>query len=397
MAKKRANKTGSIFQIPNGSWRVLISVQGKRISHNAATQREAAAWARKMTDQVGQGLTFDATRKNLQTFMMEWLAVKETKLRLSTMESYNRLARLYIYPYLGPVLLKDLTAARIQDLYSTLQAKNIGKRTIEIVHTILYGCLQSARKLGLVSQNWAELVEAPRPETREMKVWSEDQVSSFLAAYPDQLLYRLAFATGMRRGELIGLKWQDLDWRSGILKVKRQVYKPAGGGFRFQPPKTDRGRRSIRLGPGLIEALRMQFNQVVPLARAIAGDSWEEYDLIFPTSVGTPRNGYEVTKQFKHLAREAGLPEIRFHDIRHSAASIMLLHGEPPVRVAAILGQSIAVLMDTYAHYIPDDQEQVSALMDEITTPIAIDQLHTNCTTVAPRLEPVQQKLNEND
>lgn len=388
MAKKRANKTGSIFQIPNGSWRTLISVQGKRISHTEKTQRAAAEWARKMSDQVGQGLTFDASRKDLQTFIKEWLAIKGTKLRGSTMESYSRLARLYINPYLGPVLLKDINAAQIQALYSTLQAANVGKRTIEIVHTTLYGCLQSARKLGLVSQNWAELVEAPRPEKTEMKIWSEDQVSSFLAVYPDQVFFRLAFATGMRRGELIGLMWRDFDWRSGKIRIDRQVFEPEGGGFRFQEPKTKRGRRSIRLGPGLIEALRSQFNKVLPLARALAGDQWKEYDLIFPTSIGTPRNGYEVTKQFQRLAREAGLPVIRFHDIRHSAASIMLIHGEPPVRVAAILGQSIAVLMDTYAHYIPDDQEQVSILMDELTTPInigaAADLLPTNCTTVAP-------------
>jgi hypothetical protein len=97
---------------------------------------------------------------------------------------------------------------------------------------------------------------------------------------------------------------------------------------------------------------------------------------------------------------QAGLPVIRFHDIRHSAASIMLLHGEPPVRVAGILGQSIAVLMDTYAHYIEDSQEEVASLMDELTTPISIgaaaDLLHTNCTTVAPDYQPLQQKLSEN-
>jgi integrase len=357
-----------------------------------------------MSDQVGRGLTFDSSQKNLGMFIQEWLAIKSTKLRGSTMESYTRLARLYIspspLPYLGSVLLKDINAARIQAFYSFLQTKNVGKRTIEIVHTILYGCLQQAQKLGLVSQNWAELVEAPRPEKHEMKVWSESQVSSFIAAYPDQTLLRLAFATGMRRGELVGLKWQDLDWRSGKIKVERQVYEPEGGGFRFQEPKTERGRRSIRLGPGLIKALRSQFNQVVPLARVLAGDQWKEYDLIFPTAVGTPRNGYELTKHFQRLAREAGLPQIRFHDIRHTAASIMLLHGEPAVRVAGILGQSIAVLMETYAHYIEDDQEEAAALMDELTTPISIglraNELQSDCTPIALEIQPVQQKLSEN-
>ena len=375
MSKKRAAGTGSVYKLPNGTWRVLTTIQKERISHTFRTQKAAAEYSRKMAEQIGLGLTFDATQKDLGTFVKEWLAIKGTKLRGSTMESYSRLARLYIQPLtlIGGVLLKDINAARIQTLYSTLQNKNVGKRTIEIVHTILYGCLQHARKLGLVSQNWAELVEVPRPEKQEMHIWSESQLSSFLAAYPDNTFYRLALATGMRRGELIGLQWQDLDWRSGTLKVKRQVYEPAGGGFRFQEPKTARGRRAIRLGPGMIEALRAQFNQVIPLARAIAGDHWKEYDLIFPSTIGTPRNGYEISKEFKRLARQAGLTEIRFHGIRHTAASIMLLYGEPAVRVAAILGQSVAVLLETYAHYIPDDQERTAALMDELTTPIKVD------------------------
>ncbi len=373
MSKKRAAGTGSIYKLRNGTWRVLTTIQNKRTSRTFRTQKAAAAYAEKMAEQIDRGLTFDATQIKLGIFIQEWLALKQTRLRASTMESYSRLARLYIQPIIGGVLLKDVNAARIQTLYSTLQDQKVGKRTIEIVHTILYGCLQHARKLGLVSQNWAELVEVPRPEKQEMHVWSEGQVSSFLAAYPDQTFYRLALATGMRRGELIGLQWQDLDWRSGMLKVKRQVYEPAGGGFRFQEPKTARGRRSIRLGPGLIEALRAQFNQVIPLARAIAGDRWKEYDLIFPSRSGTPRNGYEISKEFKRLASAAGLPVIRFHDCRHTAASLMLVHGEPAVRVAAILGQSVAVLLDTYAHYIPDDQERAAALMDDLTTPIMVD------------------------
>ena len=103
-----------------------------------------------------------------------------------------------------------------------------------------------------------------------MTVWNESQVSQFLIGCRDPSFYRLAFATGMRRGELIGLKWEDLDWQKGILSVRRQVYEPEGGGFRFQEPKTDRGRRAIRLGPGLLAALRIQYNRALPEARAIA-------------------------------------------------------------------------------------------------------------------------------
>jgi integrase len=240
----------------------------------------------------------------------------------------------------------------------------------------LHGCLKHAHRLGLVAQNWAALVEAPRPVKQEMSVWSENQVNqflTFLTGASDQVFYRIAFATGMRRGELIGLLWEDLDWQTGALMVRRQVYNPAGGGWRFQEPKTARGKRTIRLGPGLVSALGVHYGGALPLARGFAGDRWQEHDLIFPSMVGTPRHGYEVSKKFGELVKSAGMPRIRFHDIRHTAASVMLLHGEPPVRVAAILGQSVAVLLDTYAHYIPDDQESASALMDAITTPVVMD------------------------
>jgi integrase len=158
-----------------------------------------------------------------------------------------------------------------------------------------------------------------------------------------------------------------------MLHIRRQVYELEGGGWNFQAPKTELGRRGIRLGRGMLEALRYQFTVTIPQMQAIAGEAWQENDLIFPTGKGTPRNGYNVSKDFHERVLASGLPVIRFHDMRHTAASIMLLHGEPPVRVAGILGQSVQILLSTYAHYIPDDQERASSLMDAITTPVSID------------------------
>jgi len=424
MAKRRSGGTGSIFEIERknrktgelhktGRWRALVTIDGKRISYHAKSQKEATEWVRKITDQVAQGLTFASTQKNLKLFLDQWLAMKESKLRISTIESYKRMARLYIKPNIGDVLLKDINTTLIENLYRTLREAKVGPRNIKLVHIILYGCLQHARKHGLVSQNWAELVESPKVEKKEMKVWSESQVSSFLVAYSehrdeqghvvreehqDLTLYRLAFQTGMRRGELIGLQWQDVNWVKGTIRVQRQVYKPAGLPFRFQEPKTERGRRSIRLGVELIEALGKQYNKTLPLLREIAGDRWTEYDLVFPSSVGTPRNGWEVTKAFERLAERAGLPVIRFHDIRHTAASIMLMNGIPPVKVAARLGQSIAVLLDTYAHFIENDQDEESRLMDELTTTTSInakDLVQGHRAHIARTFKTVQQELKE--
>jgi integrase len=383
---KRSHGEGSLNKRANGTYLAQVSIEGKRVSKTFKVRKDAQEWITTLTGQVRQGLTYSSAKTTVDELLVEWLNIKKTKSRPATDESYRRLARLYISPVLGALRLQELNAAKIQKFYSTMEKNGTGKRTIELTHTILHGFLSHAQKLGLIAQNWAALVEVPRPDKREMSVWDESQVSQFLMTIKGEPFYRLAFATGMRRGELIGLQWKDMDWNTGMLHVKRQAYEPEGGGFIFQAPKTERGRRGIRLGKGLLESLRVQFTQTIPLMMAIAVEDWQDHDLIFPSSKGTPRNGYNVSKEFHELAGRAGLPLIRLHDIRHTAASIMLLHGEPPVRVAGILGQSVAVLLSTYAHYIGDDQERASQIMDDITTTTTLELKDCN------RLQPIETK-----
>lgn len=370
---KRSHGEGSLFRRPNNTWLAQVTIEGKRLAKTLKTRKEAQEWLSLTTKQIQQGLTYNSTKTTVKELLDSWLEIKRAKTRPATIESYSRLSRLYIIPKLGGLKLQELTAARVQDFYTRLQNEGTGRRTIVLTHLVLHGLLEYALMRGLIAQNWAGLVEVPKVEHREMSVWDESQVSQFLLFVKGDPFYRLALATGMRRGELIGLQWKDIDWQSGMLQVRRQVYEPEGGGWQFQNPKTERGRRSIRLGKGLLEGLRYQYSVTIPQMKAITGDRWQENDLIFPSSKGTPRNGYEVSKRFKQLVIESGLPVIRFHDCRHTAASIMLLHGEPPVRVAAILGQTVAVLNDVYSHYIQDDQERAANLMDEITTTTAVD------------------------
>lgn len=392
---KRSNGEGTIYHRSNGSWQAQVSIEGKRTSFTASTRKECQAWLKNTVHQVEHGLTFEGTKTTLADLLDTWLSLKENKLRLATYEQYRRTIRNYLKPGIGGVILKDLSAGVIQGFYSKLQDEETGKRSIEVVHSVLHGALKYAQRIGSITQNWAAYVEVPRPENHEMMVWNESQVSQFLISIPEdkQCMYRLAFATGMRRGELLGLKWEDLDWSSCVLKVNRQVYEPEGGGFRFQEPKTKRGRRALRLGPGMMESLSRQYKEIIPLKRSMAGERWEEYGLIFPSTVGTPRRGYSISKEFGVLAAEAGLPRIRFHDIRHTAASIMLAHNEPPVRVAALLGQSIAVLLDTYAHFIPGGELQAAMLMDQVTTPVLLDLVSGNREDSALRLVAADKDL----
>jgi integrase len=184
-----------------------------------------------------------------------------------------------------------------------------------------------------------------------------------------------------RRGELLGLQWKDIDWTKRQIFVRRGVFNPAGGGFIFQPPKTKLGKRTVQLGQGITDHLRAEL-QLVDLTQKFARDNWRENDLVFPSQVGTPIGADRITHEFPALTRMAGLPVIRFHDCRHTAASIMLSHGIPPIIVAGMLGHSLAILMTTYAHLarfaryacnIPGTQDEAARLMDEILTPIPID------------------------
>jgi integrase len=156
------------------------------------------------------------------------------------------------------------------------------------------------------------------------------------------------------------------------IMIRKECFHPEGGGFVFQSPKTKLGKRTIQVGQGVIDRLRAQL-KIVDELRKTGGETWQEHDLIFPSLVGTPIQASRISHEFPELAKKAGLPVIRFHDCRHTAATIMLSHGIPPVIVAGMLGHSISILLNTYAHFIPTMQDQAAQLMDDILTPIPIE------------------------
>jgi integrase len=367
---KRGHGEGSITKRDNGIFLSQVSIKGERISKTFKTRKEAQEWIRTTTNQIrDSGMTYAGAKTTLAEEMDRWLKIKKSQVREASYIQYKRLANVYIIPHLGDLKLSELNSAIIKRFYTDLESKGIGASTIKCCHVELHGFFDHARSSGLMAQNWTESVKSPKPQKSELNIWTESQVNQFLLSVNADPFYTMAFHTGMRRGELIGLQWKDLNWENGMIKISRQAYYPPGGGFEFLVPKTDRGRRAIRLGPNMIELLRQHFKYTISKMIAIAGpEYWQEHDLIFPGSNGTPRVGSTVARNFKKQINKVVLPEIRFHDIRHTAASLMLLHGEPPVRVAGILGHSVQVLLNTYSHYIPDNQEGISNYMDQITT-----------------------------
>lgn len=351
-----------------------MSIHGRRYSHYAKTQSEIRQWLRLVHNQLDAGIAYDAAKTTLEVFLVNWIEQKKTRLRIATAQQYDWAANSYIVPAIGKLKLSDVTPGSVQRLYDDLLAHQVGKRTIQVIHAVIHGCLEHAIKLGLLGRNASDACIVPKPEKKEMAVWTESQVSAFLLYirhHKNEILYHLALATGMRRGELLGLKWTDVDWVGKTLRVQRQAFEPNGGGVIFQEPKSDRGKRSIELGDGMMQRIREQM-KLVDQARRFAGGRWREHELIFPSTIGTPQRGENISHEFAGLVQKSGLPRIRLHDCRHTAASIMLSHGIPPIIVSGILGHSLAVLMDKYAHFIPSSQGAAARLMDLLTTPIDV-------------------------
>lgn len=377
MAKKRSHNEGSIYKRRDGYWRAQVTIDGQRLSFTAKTQKECRDWVRATLNEIDDGLSYNATKITVESFLADWLIIKESSILQKTLAQYGQVARDHISNEIGTIKIRELKPEQIQKLYTRKLDAGMGERTVREIHAVLHNALNHALRLGIIKNNPASLVNPPRAKRKEMKFFDQTQVQQLLITAQNQNdrylpLFKLAITTGMRQAELLGLKWQDLDFFQRSLSISRQLKLKPGGGFFFDPPKSKAGNRTIILGQSTVNLLR-EHRKRVNEDMIRAGEKWIENDLIFPNLRGNPTFPDKIIKRFKRLIREAGLPEIRFHDLRHTAASLMLNNGVPVIVVSKRLGHSQAsITLDVYGHLIPNMQKQVADLMDEITTPIEI-------------------------
>jgi integrase len=281
--------------------------------------------------------------------------------------------------------MKDLTLGQIETFYQQLLRKGVGARTVQFVHAVLCRCLNEAVRRGLIWSNPAQGAILPRIEREEMSILDDNQVVQFLIVAQDSpyaALYHLAVKTGMRKGELLGLKWEDLDWHKGLLRVQRQVQRVPNQGLVFTPPKTRSGRRTIQLGIQTLRTLQ-DHREKQRVLKAFAGSKWQDHGMIFTSSVGSPVDQRNLDRDFKAILKKTGLKEIRFHDLRHTAASLMLNNGVPSLVVSKMLGHAkTSTTLDIYGHLIPVMQSEAARIMDELITPIAIPLVNQEAESV---------------
>jgi integrase len=243
-----------------------------------------------------------------------------------------------------------------------------GAATVILSLGVLHSALSKALKWGMIDRNPASGVVKPRRRRKEMRTLSAEQARRLLNAAQGTrhaVLLQLAVTTGLRQGEILALRWSDIDFESGCLMVQRQLQRVSGRGLVFSEPKTAAGRRKVVLGPAMMAALKGQ--QELVRDRSCRRGRWQENDLVFPSTMGTPQDPRNVLAAFKGILVQAGLPDIRFHDLRHTAASLMLQQGIHPKVVQERLGHSkINITLDIYSHVLPSLQNEAAAKMDSL-------------------------------
>jgi integrase len=244
----------------------------------------------------------------------------------------------------------------------------LSPRTVEYCRAVLRRALNQAVRWGYIPRNVATFVDAPRSQRPDPQPLSPEEVRSFLAAVKDDrllALYSVAIALGLRQGEALGLRWDDIDLRGGALSVRRQLQR-IDGSLQLVDLKTARSRRTIRLPEVLVQQLTTHRSRQDE-ERRLAGTRWHEYGLVFTTTLGTPIDARNLVRWFHEHQERAGLRHIRFHDLRHTCATLLLVQGVHPRVVMEILGHSqISLTMDTYSHVIPTLQEDAAAKMNTL-------------------------------
>jgi integrase len=273
----------------------------------------------------------------------------------------------HIVPGLGRVKLKRLTPAHVRGLYREKLDAGLAPRTVQYTHTTLNKALKQAVADGLIPRNPAANVKAPRPRRSEVKPLSREQVNVlFEAATGHRLeaLYVLAVTAGLREGELLALRWEDADLEASMLQVRR-VLSEARSGRIFEAPKSGKGR-SVRLTRKAIAALRVHRKRQLEERMARAG-LWQEQGLVFPSSVGTPLSARNLQRHFKAMLERAGLPKsTRFHDLRHTCATLLLRQGVHAKYVQELLGHAdISLTLNVYSHVLPDMGDAAAGAMDD--------------------------------
>lgn len=326
------------------------------------TKREAEAALANLIRAQETGLDLSAARLTVAAFLDRWLEVSKDRVKPRTHFRYAELMRLHFKPTLGQVQLPKLRPLHIEELYGSLRMRGLSGTTVLQVHRVLHAAFNQAVRWQLLDRNPADAVKAPRRSTLEAKSLSGEQIPKLLDAVEGhrvQVPTLIALGTGMRLGEVLGLRWQDVDLDAATARVRQTLQVT----MQFDSPKSQRSVRSLSLPSFLVDALK-RHRKLQNERRLMLGESWHELDLVCDRGDGQPLRPDTISKQFRTLTKAADL-DISFHGLRHTHASLMLAAGTDLKVTSSRLGHSsIGITADLYTHVASKSDKDAADAFD---------------------------------
>ena len=390
---------------------------GKR-RYKAYYGRTRAEVQDKLRDAIGnvqKGIALPDERQTVEQYLRSWLKGVQSRLRPRAYATYQQAVDLHLVPGIGRIPIARLSPQQLQAWFTDHQAAGASARTIRYARTVLRAALNQALRWGVVSRNAAALVDPPRHVGRDIQPLSPEQARTLLATVEGQrisALVTVAIALGLRLGEALGLRWSDVDLEIGVLRITQALERSGGDAIvrkrltedrrellksirsapdaaqraqvrerltalraelrgvatrsHFVEPKSMRSRRTVTV-PALVVTKLKQHRKLQLQERLLAGSRWQDSGLVFTTRIGTPLHPRNVSREFKVMLASADLPPIRFHDLRHTAATLLLMQGVDPRTIMDTLGHSqISLTLNTYAHVMPALQGAAAEKMNEL-------------------------------
>jgi len=387
MAKRRANREGSVYQLTDGRWRAAISSEGRRVVFTAHTQGEVVDELTKAREKIRQGLPIGG-KQTVGQFLAAWLEhTVKPSVWPKTYRSYEQMVRNHLaktappaewqergldsLPGLKDVPLSKLTKQRLQKFFADKLTAGNSPALCNYLRVVLRIALHEAVSGELIGRNVAALVKLPKVETREITPFTLQESARLLKAAMShrlEALFTVGLAMGIRSGECSALRWCDVDFDAGKVHVRHTLQRIVGGPLTLMPTKSKKSSRTLDLPDSCITALRAhQVRQ--EQERQIAGRRWRETDHLFTTSIGTPIDDRKILKEFNSLTTAAKLPKQRFHDLRHACTSLLAAQGVPVKLISEILGHSdIRLTQNIYNHVYSEDKRGAADKMSALLT-----------------------------
>lgn len=368
------NYTGSVRK-DGTKWYYVIELgkdlNGKRKQKKKRgfkTQKEAKASLNKALHELNTGTYIQPSNVLLGDFMKDWLQYKKSNVAESSFETYYYNLKNHINPGLGNIPLSKLKAQDVQKFYQQLLSeKRLNHNTVRKIHSMLGNALDRAVKYEMINKNVVKLVESPKETKSEMKVWDLDQVKTFLAYSVEShlyIVYFIAINTGMRQGEILGLSWDSVDLENNIISV-RQTLSNYGKSIKATT-KTSAGMRTITVPQELSNELKKHKLEQMK-RRLMMGTLYQDMNLVNASELGTPINPSNLRRNFNIFIKKAGLPKIRFHDLRHTHATLLLKEEVNPKIVSERLGHAdTRMTLDRYSHVLPNMQKETATKFGEL-------------------------------